>query len=271
MKALILTALICGLPLMAHAQDWRPYFSEENNGETVCAGGIDGLRCNGGYCDNISLACKAGAIGAAAGGWSPWFSEERPNNIFRCQRGTVATGMRCDGGNCDNLSVRCDPVPDKVLSDCRTTGFISEESPNDSAFFGSDRVLVGVECRGSNCDNKRLEHCAVADRVAEIGQPEAGWEIVISGGQTVSVDVKESVSLTRSTSDSWSEETGRSLSLKINAGVGIGDLKLGAETGATLSSTHGRAAQLARTVDRSYEASCGHEIDMVAYELHAVW
>jgi hypothetical protein len=263
--------LCCLFAFSASAQNyWSPWFSEEPPGQYVCPGGIEGARCNNRYCDNTSLYCKGGAIGVSAGTWSPyWISEERPNNQFRCPSNSVAVGMRCSGRYCDNISLRCDPV-NRNLTGCRWSDWISEESGGSRRNWVSwpGRYLVGVQCRGSYCDDRRFLHCSAEEPIA---QPTASWEIVCAGGQNCALEVAESLTLSHQLEESWSETTKEAVAVKIDAGVKILPVEIGANVTQTVEQTNQRAATVVRTETNGYKASCGQTFDMETYDIHAVW
>lgn len=122
---------------------WSNYFSEEDSGlgtvtsegwyrydgdnYEVChrsntAGVVNGIRCKGRYCDNISIKCgrpvkyKAGVKYSARltnCSWSGWYSEEQGSVDFGWNR--YVTGVKCAGSYCDRKSfLVCslvDPAP----------------------------------------------------------------------------------------------------------------------------------------------------------------
>lgn len=267
----IITVVCCLLAAPAFAQSfWSPYFSEESPGKFVCLGGIEGARCHGSYCDNVGIYCKTGVVGIRAGSFSPfWISEESPNNKFFCPSGSVAVGMRCKGSNCDNLSLRCDPV-NRDHQDCRWSRWISEETGSGRHNWSSwpGRHLVGVNCRGSNCDDKRFYHCGLSDKV---GEPTASWEVVCAGGQDCEILLVESLEIGNRSEESWSDTVKSEVASKISVGVKILPISIGANVTTTLTETSQRAASIVRTESSGYKASCATSVDMTAYDIHAVW
>ncbi|MEW8256938.1 MAG: hypothetical protein AB2747_21480 [Candidatus Thiodiazotropha taylori] len=273
--AIFAVGCILAFPINSSAQSyWSPYFSEESPSQHVCLGGLEGVRCNYKYCDNISLKCKDGAIGQREGEFSPhWISEEQPNNTFECPPHSVAVGIKCKGKYCDNLSVRCDPV-DLELLNCQWSNWISEESGsgkyNKAEWPG--QFLVGLECKGSYCDNKRFKYCEANQR---IGQPTARWEVLCAGGQECKFEVAESLELGNRSEESWTQKKAESVANKISGGVkfevlGVG-ISGGAEHTETVTETTERAASIVREKTEGYRASCGQTIDMTTYNIHAVW
>jgi hypothetical protein len=91
---------------------WYPYFDENYH---VCHGGwgqpglVNGIRCSGSSCDNISIECaqpKATVNGAVVSvqstscSWTGWYSEEQGSVDFGWNR--YITGVECQGAYCDN-------------------------------------------------------------------------------------------------------------------------------------------------------------------------
>lgn len=85
---------------------WQPYFSEEGSGSSFCPGStfINGIACNGQYCDSMSVHCTelSGSI-ATNYHWTGWFSEEGTGTLT-FPSGYMAQGAACSGSFCDNLS-----------------------------------------------------------------------------------------------------------------------------------------------------------------------
>ena len=88
------------------------------------------------------------------------------------------TGIRCHGDFCDNISIECANVVKQVgtrtvhadLVGCAWSGWLSEEN-GGTADFGF-KIISGVECSGSNCDNKRFYVCSVSDPAAGVLDPD---------------------------------------------------------------------------------------------------
>jgi len=108
---------------------WTSYFSEEDSGigswvshgwypydgdnykvcrRTNTGGVVQGIRCKGGYCDDISLECSVPIrwVGGAQDpasmtncAWSGWYSEEQGHVDFGWNR--YITGVECSGSYCD--------------------------------------------------------------------------------------------------------------------------------------------------------------------------
>ncbi|MCH9688604.1 MAG: hypothetical protein K0V04_44645 [Deltaproteobacteria bacterium] len=66
----------------------------------------------------------------------------------------------CKGSFCNYLSVECtttnnNPAPHT----CTWSGWFSEEDPDFLAPSG--QAIKGVQCSGSNCDDKRYWYCPI--------------------------------------------------------------------------------------------------------------
>jgi hypothetical protein len=73
---------------------------------------------------------------------------------MRCPSGKAVAGIWCTGNYCDNKNLYCKPL--KYATGQPDTKWISEEQP-DASFRVDNRtvpsVIVGMKCKGSNCDN----------------------------------------------------------------------------------------------------------------------
>jgi len=280
MKFLVLFLLSASLSLFsggAYSQsfDWTQYFSEEQGESRNCNSGIRGLQCDGKYCDSIRLGCTTDILASQEGSWSNPFSEERPNNQFRCPTGQIATALKCEGSYCDNLSVKCAPAEEK-LTNCSWSGWISEEQ---GPLQFPTKVMAGLECNGKNCDNKRVYTCNIEKAPAiTVGDTTLEWVSACEGGQNCKTSVKESIDIGRLSEKSWSEETRKNVELSISAtaGYAAGDAG-GAEASTTVTATAGteraksKAGSLTRQTNHNYEKSCEMDVDFTKYDIHAVW
>ncbi len=273
--AILAVGFILAFPVTSFAQSyWASYFSEESPSQHVCPGGIEGVQCHHDYCDNIRLKCKSGTIVQREVEFSPhWISEEQPNSTFECPSYSVAVGIRCKGAYCDNLSVRCDPVNLELLN-CQWSNWISEESGNGryNKAEWPDQFLVGLECKGSYCDDKRFKYCEATQRV---GQPSARWEVLCAGGQECKFEIAESLELGNRAQSSWTKTKAEEVANKISIGVKFEwsnvEINPGAERTKTASETIERAASIVREKTEGYRASCGQTVDMTTYNIHAIW
>lgn len=69
---------------------------------------LNGLACNGSYCDNIlPYAFKSSRlVNTRSCDWTQW-SSELPGQWLDCPAGRLISGIRCQGGYCGELSVYC--------------------------------------------------------------------------------------------------------------------------------------------------------------------
>jgi hypothetical protein len=120
---------------------------------------VNGVRCTGGYCDNVALYCVP--TGGARGGsfWTTYFSEEGVNYRY-CAYGQYITAVSCRGGWCDNVALQCTYIANITRGDCHWTGYISEEY-GGTLYFGTGYYAVGARCAGAYCDNMSFYVCRV--------------------------------------------------------------------------------------------------------------
>lgn len=112
-----------------YSSGWYPWANENYR---VChntdsqPGIVSGIRCNGSYCDNISIECAQAIknvgfftwdVGVTNCSWSGWYSEEQGSVDFGWNR--YITGVECSGSRCDNkrfyVCSLVDPYGDLVL------------------------------------------------------------------------------------------------------------------------------------------------------------
>jgi hypothetical protein len=176
---------------------WHGPISEEapNNWMTCPGQGISAARCQGGYCDNISIYCvdiqKSGAtVPTVAVGWTGWISEETPpttpyqhnghtvlGNTIGCEMsfGTplpvhqIMDGIQASGSNADDISIHCATLQGHDIDggSCHWTNPFSEETPCTPTLpagycmFSGNEVATAVRCTGSKCDNMAYLVCNV--------------------------------------------------------------------------------------------------------------
>jgi hypothetical protein len=136
------------------------WFSEETPSST-CPNSqlVTAVACSGSYCDNMQIGCH-GSYPLGAPTWTSWFSEEG-TNWRTCSGSSYVSGMDCSGSFCDNISLECSPTGTTPASNtCAWSGYFSEESPPYFAPAGT--AIKGVQCNGSNCDNKRYYVCPIS-------------------------------------------------------------------------------------------------------------
>jgi hypothetical protein len=142
-----------------NAVGWTPVFSEEGSttaaqscvsysdgtapcvsrmqNQGICSGTnavMTGISCSGGPgCDNVKVQCNklaTGRLDTAHCAWTPWASEELGARLF------TGSFLSCPDSNPLNCTA------------CGTQTFCN--------FFAT-----GVQCRGSNCDDKSFRVCPV--------------------------------------------------------------------------------------------------------------
>lgn len=130
--------------------------------------------CYGKYCDNNYLFCwpwvqqEQGLLFNQSGGtWSPYISEEAPNNSVVCgSPGNITgvlDGMRATGSYSDNISIHCTPFLWRpgFIPGCEWTPYFSEEDTPEkvATYWHSNVFLAGVRCSGKYCDNVSYYQC----------------------------------------------------------------------------------------------------------------
>jgi hypothetical protein len=144
---------------------WSPYTSEEFL-PAECASNrlVDGVDCEGSYCDLVSLDCETVnnfAFGEST--FAPTISEETSGGStgggdYICDSDEWVTGIRCTGGYCDNVSIECTVVSNRGKRFCGWTTWISEETSSAST-PALGYWIDGVDCKGSYCDQMRFHYC----------------------------------------------------------------------------------------------------------------
>lgn len=138
--------------------------TSDEYGSVSCQNGfaVRGMKCEGRYCDNMTLTCCpyiSGSDPALGTMWSGWFSEENPpNNKVYSSTGFVC-GLRSTGEYSDNLSLQLMVSSNlKHVGACQTLEMFSDEQAQGSK-CADNAFVAGVECWGSHCDNLRLTCC----------------------------------------------------------------------------------------------------------------
>jgi hypothetical protein len=141
--------------------EWTAYTSEEYPALS-CPNGyaVQGVDCDGSFCDNIALYCAFTGWDTGATKWLPYFSEEGSGSADegRCVGDDVwMTGLGCKGGFCDQISMQCTQMLGSSTGACAWTGWRSEEQAPYYAPVGD--YIKAIECDGPFCDRKRYRHC----------------------------------------------------------------------------------------------------------------
>lgn len=86
--------------------------------------------------------------------WTERISEENGSGGVACSAGFAARGMQCTGRYCDDVALLCCPYAEGSSGAGESTqwsGYVSEEQ--SSGFAYDDKVLAGIRCKGSYCDD----------------------------------------------------------------------------------------------------------------------
>ncbi|MBN2350189.1 MAG: hypothetical protein JXJ22_15225 [Bacteroidales bacterium] len=146
---------------------WTNTISEEQGKiNAKCGYYLAGYRCSGSYCDNRQLYfvsypafdksqnCNSTTFTSAA------ISEERPSNVFIVPQGFLINGISCQGSYCDNLKFAYSENNKADISVNLSKKFwstwISEETGKNEYIAPDGHFIIGYECRGSYCDDRRF-------------------------------------------------------------------------------------------------------------------
>ena len=153
-----------------------------------------GLKCRGKYCDDLQATYNT-AVGARGwqkyGGGGITLNNNHETHIFGsdetkggpklCTGGRAATQLICHGSRCDRLEMVCSMTKGTASwsaadfkvdsSDTHVTPWFSEEG-GATATCDPSYVLIGIQCHGKRCDDKRLT-CARATKCTQ-GYGKAG-------------------------------------------------------------------------------------------------
>jgi hypothetical protein len=149
----------------AHADSgWTAPFSDETYGQACPFTNerVTGTRCEGSYCDSITLLCQSWPGGVYSGFFWTGYTSDEDSGRF-CGAATVITGMDCWGDYCDNVILECGRMPEGgSLTMCDYTDWISEENNDGFNMFNStspQKAANGVQCSGDYCDAMRYLVC----------------------------------------------------------------------------------------------------------------
>ncbi|MCH9682492.1 MAG: hypothetical protein K0V04_13735 [Deltaproteobacteria bacterium] len=196
MLALTAFAAVTGVATVTSAAfTWSPYFSEESQPPqefcTSVGQAVDGVRCQGSYCDDIGIRCNDLPFGMTAEGhnWEALITDDPDAAIPLGTIGThsyivsdeyghvcglgsgILTGLHCSGSYCDDVTLQCaTPTMDyqgaKVpgeLVNCFWSNYYSEEDPWFAYGATANLWISGIECYGSYCDSKKYRVCELAN------------------------------------------------------------------------------------------------------------
>lgn len=160
---------------------WTGWHSEESAQPAVCSpvGLLTGFGCRERFCDEVRLNCLTRNLVVSRSWWSREISEETDNtclsiggdpgffdcnrNVLSCGSSGFITGISCSGDFCDNVKMQCSNFEGytRIGGDtryCQWTGWVSEEG-GGTLTFPRGFYGAGMECKGSNCDEKRFYVC----------------------------------------------------------------------------------------------------------------
>ena len=104
-----------------------------------------------------------------------------------------------------------------------------------------------------------------------IGRPQGQWVTACSGGQKCKTGLKETVEMTRSSEQSFTESAASafeaSLQQGYTTGVGEGSVTMSYSEQKTME----QARSSAKSGSGSVENTCEQEVDMEKYEIHTIW
>ena len=176
---------LCALVLTASFAQAQSFTTSEEDPPIDCGDRIiTDLSCEGRFCDNVTATCGGPSRGARAIEWSDRISEERGKGgcFFSEGRGEVPipegkwagviSGLSCGGHYCDDIFLRCtlpEGVTPGVRVDCSWTSWVTDDPDTGAGqvsetSFPEGYAATGMECRGSNCDDKRFYVCRLRER-----------------------------------------------------------------------------------------------------------
>jgi hypothetical protein len=151
---------VIAICMSVEAYEWTDWTSEKY-GPVVCAKDkfSTGFGCLGSHCSWVRLEChNPASVGNLTDRhWLPQVSEESPNARY-CPYGEYISGVSTSGTSSDNISLECAKASGIRFNACRWTSQISEENGGTLLFY-TGYYGVGMQCRGSFCDNKRFYIC----------------------------------------------------------------------------------------------------------------
>ena len=143
---------------------WSDYWiSEERGLETALPGGyLAGYCCSGSYCDDRKLFFRSGENfweGPVRRYVPPKYSKpiSEETGSFIVDDGYLISGLQCTGDYCDNIILEMTKTTLKVHRDrAFWTGWISEENGRNRYVAPAGHFIIGYDCRGSYCDDRRF-------------------------------------------------------------------------------------------------------------------
>jgi len=148
------------------ALSWLTSSTSEEKQPITCGDNlVTGMRCTGGYCDNIRLRCSSQRFDTGNRRWQNWTWDGNFIPSARCGYNQVITGVACKDSWCGKISIECTTLREyRVLTnDCEPSGTISEEGSGRIGFT-ADYYAVAVSCQGLWCDDKEFRICKIEER-----------------------------------------------------------------------------------------------------------
>lgn len=146
------------IPQAASADYWLSGSSEEYIPRSCFVGDVvRAVFCSGRYCDNTQLLCAQTNYPSSQlrnRTWQNFISDE--GGTADCGRGYI-TGIAAKGRYGDNITIECSEYRGHSRAVCQWTPYVSEEQGRLD--FTANRYATAMQCKGSNCDNKRFLEC----------------------------------------------------------------------------------------------------------------
>merc|ERR1719223_852729 len=114
------------------------------------------IRCKDGKCDKKQLeGTNMDSWNLQSSSWTHWFSDDPGGNSAICPSNKFVTRMQCRGDNCDEMRLECTKFASnsnyELYSSTKMTNWFSDEGAAVGQ-CGNDYALIGVYCRGGDCD-----------------------------------------------------------------------------------------------------------------------
>lgn len=100
-------------------------------------------------------------VAARPKAWTEYTSEESLWPL-QCPAHTVAHGAVCLGGFCDNISLNCVSNAAFSIGTSSWSSWFSEETSPNFRKCGAGKLMTGIDCNGSYCDDISIE-CSVVN------------------------------------------------------------------------------------------------------------
>ena len=243
--------IICSTGVVTSNQYWTDWTTDGADSIHCTADSgdmVDGVECEGSFCDNIRLRCRETGFSRQSFAWGDWFSEEGLNG-WLC--GGFMSGIDCDDDFCDNIRMKCENLQAAKQQCCyETEGTFSDEQGLFEA--PEDFFITGIYCHGDFCDKKRYRLCK-ANPTDEL-EVKGEWEFVKAIGGTNAQQIikyKESTTITDTSTSGVVESVTQSL------GTTIKELNVGFEYGTQMQQQFSHAVSLTEELEHDYISGPG--------------